>query len=145
MAVTKSAKVEWQGTDLVFRATLGSGYEFDMNGPATPQGGSPVEFLIAGAVGCSAMDVIHILGRRRVNVTGLSVEVKGVQAEDAPNVFTDATFVYTVSGENINPADVERAIDLSMDKYCSASIMLKRAGMNVATEYHIVDTAPALV
>ena len=143
MAVEKTAKVEWQGTDLAFHATLGSGYKFEMNGPATPQGGSPVEFLIAGAVGCSAMDVIHILQRRRLNVTGLTVEVKGIQAEEAPNVFTDAAFVYTVSGEDISPADVERAIELSMTKYCSASIMLKRAGMNVTTEYRIVDSVPA--
>lgn len=143
MPAEKTAKVEWKGVDRSFHATLGSGYEFAMNGPATPEGGSPVEFLIAGAIGCSAMDVIHILQRRRLNVTGLSVEVKAVQAEEAPNVFTDATFVYTVSGEDIPPADVERAIDLSLTKYCSASIMLKRAGMNVATEYHIVETAPA--
>ena len=52
--------------------------------------------------------------------------VKAVQAEEAPNVFTDATFIYTVSGEDIPPADVERAIDLALTKYCSASIMLKR-------------------
>lgn len=143
MAVEKTAKVEWAGTDKNFHATLGSGYEFAMNGPATPQGGSPVEFLIAAAIGCSAMDVLHILQRRRLNVTGLTVEVKGVQAEEAPNVFTDATFVYTVTGENISPADVERAIEMSLTKYCSASIMLKRAGMNVATEYYIVDAVPA--
>lgn len=143
MPVEKTAKVEWTGVEKSFHATLGSGYEFEMNGPATPQGGSPVEFLIAGAVGCSAMDVIHILQRRRQNVTGLTVEVKGLQAEEAPNVFTDATFVYTVTGENISPADVERAIELSMTKYCSASIMLKRAGMNVTTEYRIVESVPA--
>jgi hypothetical protein len=53
MAAQKSAKVEWKGEDLKFHASVGSGYEFEMEGPATPQGGSPVEFLIAGAVGCS--------------------------------------------------------------------------------------------
>jgi len=143
MAPEKQAKVQWKGEDLKFHATLGSGYEFEMEGPPSPAGGSPVEFLIAGAVGCTAMDMIHILKRRRQDVTGLEVEIKGIQAEEAPNVFTDATVVYTVRGEHIDPAAVERAIDLSMSKYCSASIMLKRAGMNLTTEYRIEETMPA--
>ena len=143
MAPEKSATVQWKGEDLKFHATLGSGYEFEMEGPPTPEGGSPVEFLIAGAVGCSAMDVVHILKRRRQTITGLEVEIKGVQAEEAPNVFTDATVVYVVHGENIDPVAVERAIDLSMSKYCSASIMLKRAGMNLSTEYRIEEVVAA--
>ena len=143
MAVEKTAIVEWKGEDLKFHATLGAGYEFEMEGPPTSEGGSPVEFLIAGAVGCTAMDMVHILKRRRQNLTGLEVEITGVQAEDAPNVFTDATVVYVVRGENIDPAAVERAIDLSMTKYCSASIMLKRAGMNLTTEYRIEETVLA--
>lgn len=140
MAPQKSATVKWKGEDLKFHATLGSGYEFEMEGPPTPAGGSPVEFLIAGAVGCSAMDIIHILKRRRVKVTGLEVEIVGTQAEEAPNVFTEATAVYTVYGQNIRPVDVERAIDLSMTTYCSASIMLKRAGMTLNTEYRIEES-----
>ena len=144
MAVEKSATVSWKGEDPKFHAELGSGYEFEMEGPPTPEGGSPVEFLIAGAVGCTAMDMVHILRRRRQNVTGLEVEIKGVQAEDAPNVFTDAHVVYVVRGENIDPTAVERAIDLSMTKYCSASIMLKRGGMNMTTEYRIEETVPAV-
>jgi putative redox protein len=86
---------------------------------------------------------VHILQRRRQNLTGLEVEIKGTQAEDPPNVFTDATVVYVIRGEDIDPAAVERAIDLSMTKYCSASIMLKRAGMNLTTEYRIEETVPA--
>ena len=143
MAPVKTATVEWKGEDLKFHARLGGGYEFEMEGPPTPQGGSPVEFLIAGAVGCTAMDMIHILQRRRQKVTGLEVEITGTQAEEAPNVFTDATVVYVVRGEDIDPVAVERAIDLSMSKYCSASIMLKRAGMNLATEYRIEESVPA--
>jgi len=139
----KQAKVIWKGEDLKFHAELGGGYEFEMEGPPSPQGGSPVEFLIAGAVGCTAMDIVHIMQRRRQNITGLEVEIKGEQAEEPPNVFTDATVVYVVRGENIDPAAVERAIDLSMTKYCSASIMLKRAGMNLTTEYRIEEVTPA--
>lgn len=143
MAPVKSATVIWKGEDLKFHAKLGGGYEFEMEGPPTPEGGSPVEFLIAGAVGCTAMDIVHILKRRRQNITGLEVEIEGTQAEDPPNVFTDAKVVYVVRGEDIDPAAVERAIDLSMTKYCSASIMLKRAGMNLTTEYRIEETVEA--
>ena len=143
MAAEKTAKVEWKGEDLKFHATLGGGYEFEMEGPPSPQGGSPVEFLIAGAVGCSAMDIIHILKRRRLNVTGLEVEIKGKQKEDPPNVFTEAHAVYIVYGTDIKPEEVERAIELSMTKYCSASIMLKEAGMKMTTEYRIEETVPA--
>jgi putative redox protein len=140
MAAKKSAKVEWKGEDLKFHASVGSGYEFEMEGPATPQGGSPVEFLIAGAVGCSAIDILHIMNRRRAKVTGLEAEIVGTQAESDPHVFTEGTILYTIYGEDLKESDVERAIELSMTKYCSASIMLKRAGMEIATDYKIVDT-----
>ena len=140
MASQKTAKVQWKGEDLKFHATLGSGYEFEIQAPATHEGGSPVEFLIAGAVACSTMDILHILNRRRQNVTGLEAEIVGTQAEIEPTVFTEGTILYTIYGVDIKPADVERAIELSMTKYCSASIMLKRAGMEIATDYRIVET-----
>ncbi len=140
MAAQKSAKVVWKGEDLKFNATMGSGYEFAMEGPATPQGGSPVEFLIAGAVGCSAIDILHIMNRRRAKVTGLEAEIVGTQAESDPHVFTKGTILYTIYGEDLKTSDVERAIELSMTKYCSASIMLKRAGMDITTDYRIVKT-----
>ena len=143
MGVEKSASVVWKGTELDFHAELGSGYEFDMSGPATTDGGSPIEFMLAGVAGCTAMDVVHILRKRRLSVTDITVEIKGVQAEQAPNVFTDADIVYIIRGAGI-PADaVEKAIQLSQDKYCSASIMFQRAGVNVRTEYRIEEPVAA--
>ena len=89
------------------------------------------------------MDIIHILKRRRLNVTGLEVEIRGTQREEPPNVFTEAHAVYVVQGTDIRPQDVERAIELSMTKYCSASIMLKQAGMKMTTDYRIEEAVPA--
>ena len=143
MASVKTAAVEWKGEGMKFHAALGGGYEFEMEGPPTPQGGSPVEFLIAGAVGCTAMDMVNILQRMRQKLTGLHVEIEGTQATEAPNVFTDARVVYIVRGEDIDPSAVEKAIDLSMTKYCSASIMLKRAGMNMTIDYRIEESVAA--
>ena len=143
MAVEKTANILWKGTGLKFHATLGSGYEFEMEGPPSPEGGSPVEFLLAGAAGCTAWDVANILLQRRQKLTGLEVEIRGVQREEAPNIFTHGTIVYIVRGESINPAAVEKAIELSMEKYCSASIMLKQAGMTLETEYRIEEPALA--
>ena len=143
MGVEKSASVVWNGTELDFHAELGSGYEFDMRGPATTDGGSPVEFMLAGVAGCTAMDVVHILRKRRLAVTDITVEIKGVQAEEAPNVFTDATIIYVIRGDGISPAAVEKAIQLSQDKYCSASIMFQRAGVNISTAYRIEEPVAA--
>ena len=142
MASQKTAKVQWKGEDLQFHATLGSGYEFEFGAPASPEdGGSPVEFLIAAGVACSAMDILHIMGRRRQKVTGLEAEIVGTMEGSDPSAYTEGTILYTVYGENIKPADVERAIELSMTKYCSVSIMLKRSGMEITTDYRIVDSA----
>ena len=143
MGVEKSARVEWTGTGLEFHTELGSGYEFEMRGPASPEGGSPVEFMLAGVAGCTAMDITHILQKRRLSLSGLTVEINGTQAEEPPNVYTDARIVYIVRGENIPPAAVEKAIELSQDKYCSASIMFQRAGVKVSTEYRIEEMVAA--
>ncbi len=143
MAPIKSAQMVWQGGDRDFRVTLGSGYSFDM-APGLPTGGSPMEFLLAAAAGCTAMDVISILQKKRMNVTGLELEINGVQAPTPPNVYTEATITYVVHGE-VDAEAVERAIELSQTKYCSASIMLKRAGMTLHTHYRIEPAVAAPV
>ncbi len=143
MAAEKNAKVVWQGEGLEFKAQMGTGYNFVMHNPADGNGASPMEFLLAGAAGCTSMDVISILQKKRQKVHGLETHIHGVQAPDAPNVYTDVTITFVVTGEDIDPAAVERAIELSHSKYCSASIMFQRSGANVKTEYRIIDEAPA--
>lgn len=122
-------KVSWGGTEgMLFVAQTGSGHVAVMDG--APEGGGnnlaprPMELLLAGAGGCAAYDVVLILKRGRHAVTGCSVQLKAERAETDPKVFTRIEFVFTVQGRNLPVAAVERAVQLSHDKYCSASAML---------------------
>lgn len=141
MAGVKHATVAWRGEGMQFKATAGAGYTFNMQAPADENGATPMDYLLAGVAGCTAMDVISILQKKRQKVTDLTVEITGVQAETPPNVYTDVEVTYIVSGENIDPAAVERAIELSETKYCSASAMFQRSGTKLTTAYRIQDTA----
>lgn len=133
----KTAKVVWKKKDLEFEAITGSGYRFDFSGRPDDQAASPMEVLLNALVGCTAMDVISILGKKRQQVSDFTVEVAAVRASEHPMVYTEADITYIVSGEDIDPAAVERAIELSMTKYCSVSIMLKQGGLDIRTEYRI--------
>jgi putative redox protein len=141
MAPEKQASIIWKGAGLDFHARLGSGYEFEMSAPANTGGGSPMEFLLAGAAGCTAVDVVNILNKSRQKISSVEVEIKGIQAETPPNVYVEATIVYIIRGESVSSSAVEKAIELSQTKYCSASIMLKRAGMVLHSEYRIEEEA----
>ncbi len=115
---------------MLFVAETGSGHVAVMDG--APEGGGnnlaprPMELMLAGAGGCAAYDVVLILKRGRHAVTGCEVALEAERAETDPKVFTRITFVFTVSGHNLPAAAVERAVQLSHDKYCSASAMLAK-------------------
>lgn len=136
----KTAKVIWAGKDLQFRGTLGSGYQFDLSSSASEAGGgSPMEFLLAGVAGCTAMDVISILQKMRQKVHDFSVEISGVRAEEHPKVYTEVDITYVVRGESINEDNVARAIELSQNIYCSASQMFEQSGTKISTTYRIEE------
>lgn len=138
MAHKKNAQLVWTGEDWNFETTLGSGYQVQFKAPEPDAtGGSPMEFLLAGVAGCTGVDVLSILKKMRHDVTGLTVDIEGDRAEDYPMVYTDVTIVYNLTGTDIDPESVEKAIELSMTKYCSASIIFKRAGVKVSTKYNI--------
>ncbi len=90
---------------------------------ATSAGPSPMELLLAGVAGCTAIDVVDILNKQRQPVTGLEVNVKGDRAPEAPRVYTHIAIEYVAHGD-IDEDKLQRAIALSAEKYCSASIML---------------------
>ena len=124
-------KVTWMGTDgMSFVCQTGSGHIVAMDG--APEGGGhnlaprPMEMVLLGTGGCTAYDVVLILKRGRQDVTGCSVQLQAERAGEDPKVFTRINFHFVVTGKNLNPATVERAIKLSHEKYCSASIMLAK-------------------
>ena len=130
--------VSWTGASgtrshMGFVAEPGSGHIVNMDGAPderTPTNGGqnlaarPMELLLAGMGGCTAYDVVLILKRGRHAVRGCTVEIQAERAEVEPNVFTKINLHFTVTGQGLPAAAVERAIALSHEKYCSASIML---------------------
>lgn len=130
--------VNWGGPQgMLFTAQTGSGHVAVMDG--APEGGGhnlaprPMELLLAGAGGCAAYDVVLILKRGRHAVSGCTVTLNAERAETDPKVFTRIEFAFSVSGKNLPPAAVERAVQLSHEKYCSASAMLGKTAELVFT------------
>lgn len=136
MSDTKTGRVEWRD-GLNFHAVGGSGYRFDFSGSSPAEGGSPMEVALLAAAGCTAMDVISILQKKRQKVTDFAIEVSGQRAEEHPKVYTEMSLTYVVKGEAVDPEAVARAIELSMTKYCSVSIMFKQAGIKFNSDYRI--------
>jgi putative redox protein len=112
----------------MFLGESGSGHSVVMDG-APESGGRnagirPMEMLLIGLAGCTAFDVVHILERGREKITGCAVEVEADRAETDPKVFTRIRLHYRIRGHGLSRDKVERAVALSAEKYCSASIML---------------------
>ena len=132
-----SAKIVWKGQGFNFEGHLGSGYQFDCGSGEDKVGGTPMEFLLAGVAGCTAVDIVNILQKKRQQISGVEVQVSGVRAETHPKVYTDVDLTYIIQGQDIDPSAVQRAIDLSEDKYCSASAMFRQGGVKINTSYRI--------
>lgn len=134
------AHVSWQ-EKRTFEATSGSGHKFTFGSPAEGEeapGPRPMELLLIGTAGCSAYDVVGILEKSRQDFDNVEVEISGTRADETPAVFTDIHLHFTVTGRNIDPKRVERAIELSVDKYCSASKMMS-ATANITYDYKLID------
>ncbi len=140
MAEAKRVVAHWVG-GLEFQARTGSGHDITMDakadGGGQDHGASPMELLLVGMAGCTGMDVIDVLRKKRQQVKGLEIRVEGLRAETFPMVYTNIDVVYVVRGKDISPQAVEDAIHLSESKYCSASIMLGKTA-KVNTHYEIV-------
>ncbi len=98
----------------------------------------PMELLLVGFGGCTGMDVISILRKKRQDVSGLEMNVKGEKTEDYPKIYSKVHIEYVVSGKNIQQDAVERAITLSLTKYCSVGATLAKAG-TITHSYRIVN------
>ena len=136
--------IHWlPASGMAFVAETGSGHLLTMDG--APDGGGrnlaprPMETLLAGAGACTAYDVVLILQRGRHDVTGCEVKVQAERAETEPKVFTRINLHFTVRGRNLADAVVSRAIALSHEKYCSATIMLAKTA-EIGTSYEVIDS-----
>jgi putative redox protein len=132
-----------QSSGMRFDALTGTGHTISMDGAVEGGGNNlaarPMELLLAGTGGCTAYDVVLILKRSRQAITGCHVRLIADRATVDPKVFTKIHFEFTVTGKDLNPATVERAVNLSHEKYCSASIMLAHS-VEITHSVKVVDT-----
>ncbi|MBL6750428.1 MAG: OsmC family protein [Nevskia sp.] len=124
------ARVKWV-ENATFIGEAGSGHAMVIDGPAEIGGRNlgprPMELMLLSVGSCSAVDVVHILKKARQPVSGCEVQVTGERAETDPKVFTKIHLQFLVTGKELKESHVRRAVELSAEKYCSASIMLKQA------------------
>jgi putative redox protein len=131
-------------TGMRFEAESGSGHHVTLD--AAEHGGGenlgfrPMELLLVGLVGCTGMDVISILRKKREQVTGYEVHVRGVRAEEHPMVFVEITVEHVITGHHLQPEAVARAVALSEGRYCGAGAMLGKVA-HLTHSYRIVEAA----
>lgn len=137
-------KVKWIEGGMSFLAETGSNHALLMDGPPDAGGRNlaprPMELLLAGTGGCTAFDVVTILKKSRQAVTGCEVSLQAERAETEPKVFTKIHFHFIVSGKKLKEEVVARAINLSKEKYCSASIMLGKTA-EITHDFEIIDVS----
>ncbi|HEX7810503.1 MAG TPA: OsmC family protein [Burkholderiales bacterium] len=135
-------RVKWI-ENVAFVAETDSSHAIIMDG--APEGGGrnigprPMETVLAGTGGCTAYDVVAILRKARQDITDCVVDIEADRAAEDPKVFTRIHFHFTVKGRNVKKEHVERAIHLSAEKYCSASIMLGKTA-EISHDYEIVES-----
>lgn len=134
-------RIKW-ADEASFEAETGSGHKVVMDGPPDSggrnKGPRPMEMLLVGLGGCTSFDVVLILKRSRQDVRDCVVEISAERADTDPKVFTKIHIKFLVTGKNLDPSKVERAVKLSEDKYCSASIMLGKTA-EITHDIEIVE------
>lgn len=136
------ARIKWVEAT-TFVGESGSGHAVIMDGPLESGGRNlgvrPMEMLLLGMGGCTAFDVVDILKKARQPVSDCVVELHAERAETVPKVFTKIHVHFIVSGKGLKEAQVQRAVELSAEKYCSASIMLGKMA-EITHDFEIVET-----
>ncbi len=135
-------RITWKG-NVSFLADSGSGHSVLMDG-APEAGGQnlgprPMEMLLMGLGGCTSFDVVHILKKGRQDIKDCVIEIEAERAPVDPKVFTHIHLHFIITGNNLSAQQVERAIKLSSEKYCSASIMLKNT-VTITHDFEIIDS-----
>ena len=139
------SRVKWV-EDVCFMAESDSGHALIMDGAPEVGGRNlgprPMERLLMGTGGCTSVDVVMILKKSRQDVTGCEVEISAERASDHPKIFTRIHMHFTVRGRGVKPEIVDRAIKLSAEKYCSASIILGKSAV-MTHDFEIIEEAAA--
>lgn len=134
------AKIQWKGK-VQFEGTSGTGHTVVMDGPEEKggegAGARPMELILLGLGGCTSFDVVSILTKSRQEVTDCVASIQAERSDKVPSVFTKIHIEFEVSGRDLKEAQVERAIKLSAEKYCSASLMLEAGGVDISHSYTI--------
>lgn len=141
MANELTTKVTLQA-GMHFRAASGAGQLVDMDEMGGNAGPSPMEMVLMGLAGCSAMDVISILRKKRQPVQAMEVNASGQRRDEFPRVFTSITLEYIVYGDGIDPQAVARAIDLSATTYCPVWAMLGKTA-EITSSFRVVSAVEA--
>lgn len=136
------ARIQWAG-EAMFLGESGSGHVVVMDG-APESGGRnlgarPMEMVLIGLGGCSNFDVVSILKKARQPIESCEAFLEAERANEDPKVFTKIHLHFVVKGRGLKEPQVKRAIELSAEKYCSASIMLGNAGVEITHDYEIVE------
>lgn len=135
-------------TGMEFAAEAGSGHELILDaaehGGGQDRGFRPMELLLVGLAGCTAMDVISILRKKRQHVTSYATRVTGERAEDHPMVYTNVTVEHIITGHGVDPAAVARAIELSETKYCGAGATISKTAQLKHT-FRVIEAEPEAV
>ena len=140
--VVMKARIKWV-ENVSFLGESGTGHTVVMDGPEDHGGRNigmrPMETLLIGMGGCASFDVVSILKKSRQQVTDCVAEIEAERADEVPAVFTKIHLHFKVSGVNLKESQVKRAVELSAEKYCSASIMLGKAGVEITHDYEMIE------
>lgn len=139
--------LNWKGR-LAFEGAADSGYiqklDADKSVGGENSAARPMEYIALGLAGCTAMDVISVLQKKRQSVTGFQVRLRAERAREHPKIFTKAVIEYVITGNRVDEAAVTRAIELSVEKYCPAHAMLSKA-FPIELHYRIIDDSSNLI
>ncbi|MDO5770183.1 MAG: OsmC family protein [Psychrobacter sp.] len=130
------ACVDWQ-EKLNFIGTAPSGHKVAID-PEKQVGASPMELILLGLGGCASYDVVSILKKSRQDITDVSCQLSANRADTVPAVFTEIHLHFVITGHNVGEKQVEKAVQLSAEKYCSASQMLSAGGVKITHDFEIV-------
>jgi putative redox protein len=132
----KEVIAQWQG-EMSFIGKNPTGGSVQMGTIEGRPGTSPMELLLLGVAGCTGIDIVHILGKKRITLDQFEVRVRGKRADDYPMVYTEIEIEYLLWADDLQPKAVEQAIELSEEKYCSASAMMSKSA-EMRSSYRIL-------